>query len=159
MLRRLAGHDPRTFHLTATKTKTNLPYQHQLRLKMSTSGPFTVVVHPFESETRHSCGYEIGNTSARNALVVIGGLSDGPHTVPVVRPLAQHFDQDPDLDYSIFEYRMRSSFTGFGQSSLANDVADTSALVKYLRGLGKEKIVLMGHSTGCQVWLLYFCVW
>ncbi|KAI5459859.1 hypothetical protein BGZ63DRAFT_415318 [Mariannaea sp. PMI_226] len=117
---------------------------------MSTTGPYTVVVHPFESETRGSCGYEIGPTSARNALVVIGGLTDGPQTVPIVRPLAKHIGEDNNLDYSIFEFRMRSSFIGFGQSNLSNDVADISAFVKYLRGLSKEKIVLMGHSTGCQ---------
>jgi pimeloyl-ACP methyl ester carboxylesterase len=52
------------------------------------------------------------------------------------------------LDYSIWEFRMRSSYSGFGYSSLANDVEDVAALVQYLRGLGKEKIVLMGSSTG-----------
>ncbi|KAH6890516.1 hypothetical protein B0T10DRAFT_605996 [Thelonectria olida] len=150
MLRGLAGLYHKTSHLAATNTNINLLYARQFKFNMSTSGPFTVVVHPFESETRHSCGYEIGNTKARNALVVIGGLTDGPHTVPVVRPLAKFIEQAQDLDYSIFEFRMRSSFTGFGQSNLSNDVADTSAFVKYLRGLGKEKIVLMGHSTGCQ---------
>jgi pimeloyl-ACP methyl ester carboxylesterase len=30
-------------------------------------------------------------------------------------------------------------------------VEDISALVKYLRSIGKQKIVLFGHSTGCQV--------
>lgn len=43
---------------------------------------------------------------------------------------------------------MRSSYTGFGFSSLANDAEDISALVTYLRELGKEKIVLLGSSTG-----------
>lgn len=43
---------------------------------------------------------------------------------------------------------MRSSYSGFGYSSLANDVADTAALVRYLHSLGEEKIVLMGASTG-----------
>lgn len=50
---------------------------------------------------------------------------------------------------------MRSSYTGWGYSSLKDDVADIAALVKYLRGKGKEKIVLMGHSTGCQGCLAY----
>jgi hypothetical protein len=43
---------------------------------------------------------------------------------------------------------MRSSYTGFGYSSLSNDVEDISALVMYLRGLRKDKIVLLGSSTG-----------
>ncbi|KAF7543588.1 hypothetical protein G7Z17_g10611 [Cylindrodendrum hubeiense] len=117
---------------------------------MSPSGPFSVVVHPYDSPTRKSCAYEIGPTSARNALVIIGGLGDGPHTLPSIRTMARHLEDAQDSDYSIFEFRMRSSFIGFGTSSLANDVADISALVKYLRGLGKEKVVLLGHSTGCQ---------
>lgn len=49
---------------------------------------------------------------------------------------------------------MRSSYTGFGYSSLANDVEDIAALVTYLKGRDKKKIVLMGSSTGaiCLCW-------
>lgn len=43
---------------------------------------------------------------------------------------------------------MRSSYTGFGYSSLANDAEDIAALVTYLRALNKTKIVLLGSSTG-----------
>ena len=43
---------------------------------------------------------------------------------------------------------MRSSYSGFGHSSLANDVEDMAALVKYLRGVGKERVVFIGASTG-----------
>lgn len=57
-------------------------------------------------------------------------------------------EQSPQLNYSLWEFRMRSSFSGFGYSSLANDVEDVAALVQYLRKIGKEKIVLMGVSTG-----------
>ncbi|CAM1502995.1 Fc.00g077710.m01.CDS01 [Cosmosporella sp. VM-42] len=122
---------------------------------MSSSGPFSVTAHPYNSPTRHSCAYEIGPRSARNAIVFIGGLGDGPHTVPYVRHLTKHLEDNPKLSYSLFEIRMTSSFIGFGTSSLAKDVADITALVKYLRGLGKEKIVLFGHSTGCQDCLEY----
>ncbi|KAJ4264921.1 hypothetical protein NW762_005164 [Fusarium torreyae] len=117
---------------------------------MAPSGPFSVTVHPFESKCRASAAYEIGLPSARNAIVFIGGLTDGPHTIPYTRLLAQRLEDAKELGYSIFEIRMRSSFTGFGISSLSNDVEDISALVKYLRGIGKEKIVLFGSSTGCQ---------
>ncbi|KAF5021709.1 hypothetical protein F66182_6266 [Fusarium sp. NRRL 66182] len=117
---------------------------------MAPSGPFSVTVHPFESKCRASCAYEVGQASARNAIIFIGGLTDGPHTVPYTRLLAQHLEDAKEPNYSVFEIRMRSSFTGFGTSSLSNDVEDLSALVKYLRGIGKEKIVLFGSSTGCQ---------
>ncbi|KFH41779.1 hypothetical protein ACRE_075000 [Hapsidospora chrysogenum ATCC 11550] len=117
----------------------------------ATGEPFPVTVHPFPSPKRGgSHAYELGNTSAKNAVVFIGGLTDGPHTTPYIRTVAKHLENSSSLDYSVFEIRMRSSFIGFGTSSLANDVEDISALVKYLRGRGKERIVLFGHSTGCQ---------
>lgn len=113
--------------------------------------PFPVTVHPFQSPTPLSCAYELGSSSSKNALVFIGGLGDGPHTVPYIRAVAKKLESATGLGYSVFETRLRSSFTGFGYSRLSDDVADISALVKHLRGIGKQKIVLMGHSTGCQV--------
>lgn len=79
---------------------------------------------------------------------------DGPHTVPYVRKLAAELESTSGLSYSVFEVRIRSSFSGFGWGSLSEDVEDISAAVKYLRGIGKENVVVMGHSTGCQVRLL-----
>ena len=114
--------------------------------------PFPVTVHPYLSAVRGACAYEQGNTSAQNAVVFIGGLGDGPHTVPYIRTLAKHLQgKASNLDYSVFEIRIRSSFIGFGTSNLTEDVQDISSLVKYLRGIGRKKIVLFGHSTGTQV--------
>ncbi|KAI1777519.1 DUF1749-domain-containing protein [Hypoxylon cercidicola] len=117
---------------------------------MSPSGTFTTTVHPFESPTPHACAYEVGLANATNALVFIGGLGDGPHTVPYPRAIAKRLEAEPDLSYSVFEFRLTSSFTGFGFARLADDVADISALVKYLRSIGKQRVVLLGHSTGSQ---------
>lgn len=111
--------------------------------------PYSCTVHAFKSATQGSRAYEVGKADARNAIIFVGGLGDGPHTVPYVLPLAQHLEA-AGRDYSIFEIRMRSSFTGFGYSSLKNDAEDIESLVQYLRGLGREKIVIMGHSTGSQ---------
>jgi hypothetical protein len=112
------------------------------------SKPFPVTVHPFTSSTPFSCAYERGDTTSRNALVYIGGLSSGPHTTPQLDTLIEALETHAELSYSFWEFRMRSSYTGFGYSSLANDVEDISALVRYLSGLGKEQIVLLGSSTG-----------
>ncbi|KAI2615441.1 DUF1749-domain-containing protein [Hypoxylon sp. NC1633] len=117
---------------------------------MSPSGTFTTTVHPFQSPTPHACAYETGLADARNAVVFIGGLGDGPHTVPYPRALAKRLEAESELSYSVFEFRLTSSFTGFGFASLADDVADISALVKYLRNIGKQRVVLLGHSTGSQ---------
>ncbi|KAJ3496767.1 hypothetical protein NLG97_g2415 [Lecanicillium saksenae] len=117
---------------------------------MAAPAPFTLTAHPYKSRVNGSCAYELGPTTAKNAIIFIGGLFDGPHTVGYTRTVAKFVEEAQDLDYSIFEIRMRSSFIGFGKSSLKNDVEDISALVKYLRSIGREKIVLFGHSTGCQ---------
>ncbi len=119
---------------------------------MANIEPFPVVVHPFPARGRRVSAYESGNTSAKNALVFVAGLGDGPHTTPYIWTIAKHLQNvRSDLNYSVFEVRIRSSFIGFGTASLQQDVEDISGLVKYLRKLGKEKIILMGHSTGCQV--------
>lgn len=124
---------------------------------MVSHSSFSVIVHPHPSPNRGACAYELGYPNSKNALVFIGGLGDGPHTVPYIRTVAKHLENaGKDLGFSVFELRLRSSFIGFGTSSLSNDVDDIAALVKYLRGLGREKIVLFGHSTGCQVSLNCF---
>ncbi|WQF75740.1 Putative fusarinine C esterase SidJ, alpha/Beta hydrolase [Colletotrichum destructivum] len=113
------------------------------------STSFSCTVHLYESPTSHASAYEIGPSAASNAILFIGGLGDGPHTVLYTQSLARHL-KSTGQDWSVFEIRMRSSFSGYGYSSLKNDVEDIAALVRYLRGIGKKKIVLMGHSTGCQ---------
>jgi Protein of unknown function (DUF1749) len=114
--------------------------------------PFPCVVHPFASDTPGACAYETGLPSAKNTLLFVGGLGDGPHTIPFVRTLAKRLEgAAPTVSYSVFELRMKSSFSGWGLSDLSRDVKDIECLVQYLRYLGKDKVVLMGHSTGCQV--------
>jgi hypothetical protein len=110
--------------------------------------PFAVTVHPFTSPTHSACAYERGDTTSRNAIVYLGGLTCGPHTTPELETLVEALQTNPELSYSFWEFRMRSSYTGFGYSSLGNDVEDVSALVKYLREQDKENIVLLGSSTG-----------
>ncbi|ERS99090.1 uncharacterized protein SPSK_04438 [Sporothrix schenckii 1099-18] len=124
--------------------------------------PFSVIVHPFDSPTRHSCAYELvtaNSVGARHALVFIGGLTDGPHTTPYIRTIAHQLatsDAAKDLGYSVFELRMSSSFHGYGFKRLTDDVADLSALVTHLKdNLGRDKIVFLGHSTGCQDQMAY----
>ncbi|KAF4503880.1 hypothetical protein G6O67_008816 [Ophiocordyceps sinensis] len=116
---------------------------------------FPVLVHPYLHTGM--CAYELGNTSARNAIVFIGGSvgAGGPHTTPYIRTVARRLDQFPVLSFSVFEIRMRSSFVGYGTDSLENDVYHISALVKHLRVQGRRKIVLFGHSLGCQGCMAY----
>lgn len=86
-----------------------------------------------------------------NALVFVGGLGDGPHTIPYVRALAERLARARPR-YAVFEARLSSAFSGFGRASLARDARELADLVRYLRAALKVpgKIVVMGHSTGCQ---------
>ncbi|EUC46257.1 hypothetical protein COCMIDRAFT_93280 [Bipolaris oryzae ATCC 44560] len=122
--------------------------------------PYTVRVHPFTSPTPHSCAYEYGARNSPSALVYIGGLTDGPHTSELVLKIdntLENLAETEAVSYSVFEFRMRSSYTGFGYSSLKNDIEDLAALVAYLKGesVRKEKVVVMGSSTGCQAIMTY----
>jgi hypothetical protein len=52
--------------------------------------------------------------------------------------------------WSFCQLHMRSSYMGFGTGSLQRDFEDISACIAYLTKNGKQRIVLMGHSTGSQ---------
>lgn len=109
---------------------------------------FPVVVHPFLFPTTHSCAYERGNPESTNAFVFIGGLTSGPHTAnELVSCLLTALDE-AELGFAVWEFRMRSSYTGWTHSTVDNDALDIHSFVTYLRKLGKRKIVLMGSSTG-----------
>lgn len=90
-----------------------------------------------------------------NTLLFVGGLTDGLHTVPFVRPLAASLPPS----WSLVEVLLSSSYTGWGSSSLTKDVREIAQCVTYFRKLRSSssiddtaggKIILMGHSTGCQ---------
>jgi hypothetical protein len=46
---------------------------------------------------------------------------------------------------------LSSSYAGWGTASLAGDAAELRTLLAHLTGVrGARRVVLMGHSTGCQ---------
>ena len=103
--------------------------------------PYPVTVHPFSSAARWSCAYERGDPASRNALVYISGLTGGPHAIDL-STIDAALRKETKLSYGVWEFRMRSSYNGFGYSSLVNDREDTESFVRYLRGLGRERVVL-----------------
>ncbi|TQS35232.1 hypothetical protein Golomagni_04353 [Golovinomyces magnicellulatus] len=86
------------------------------------------------------------SSSPQNLVIFIGGLFDGLATVPYTRTLADSLGQI----WSLAEIILSSSYSGWGVSSLQNDVNEISKCVEYFRKIKKGLIVLMGHSTGCQ---------
>jgi pimeloyl-ACP methyl ester carboxylesterase len=81
----------------------------------------------------------------QNTLLFIGGLGDGLRTVRYVSELVKALPKN----WRLVEVLLSSSYGGWGTSSLSKDAEEISACVKYF-GNTSQRIVLMGHSTGCQ---------
>ncbi|PWW73452.1 DUF1749-domain-containing protein [Tuber magnatum] len=92
------------------------------------------------------------NGNMKNTLLFVGGLGDGIHTIPYVSPL---IDAVTGAGWSLVEVLLSSSYKGWGIGSIAQDAVEISACVEYFRTIRGGKLVLMGHSTGCQDALEY----
>lgn len=115
--------------------------------------PHSGVLHHYKYNLT---AFEFGEDVAKNSnvLVVIGGLGDGLLSVPWVLPLSAKLSSAAS-SWSIIQPIIRSSYSQWGTSSLSNDMEDLKALVKYLKSIGRGRIVLAGHSTGSQDVLSY----
>jgi pimeloyl-ACP methyl ester carboxylesterase len=84
-----------------------------------------------------------------NIILWVGGLSDGLLTVPYPSEIA-NFNYLVST-WAIAEVLISSSYKGWGTGSLARDARELGECVAYFKKLRPgKKIVLMGHSTGCQ---------
>ncbi|KAK0738232.1 hypothetical protein B0T18DRAFT_333945 [Schizothecium vesticola] len=133
---------------------------------MSPQPPFPVLIHPYPSSSsppdRPFLAYEHlppnplpPSGKRKNILLFLPGLGEGPLDIPYTRTLAPYL---AEINYSLFETRLSSSYSAFGYSSLAQDAEEIAALVRHLRAEVVEnggKVVLMGHSTGCQDCVAY----
>jgi predicted alpha/beta-fold hydrolase len=81
-------------------------------------------------------------------VIYLGGLTDGLLACSYVEELAAECDRK---GWAFVQPIIRSSYAGYGCSSLANDVADLADLVTYLvRTHDAAAFAVVGHSTGCQ---------
>ncbi|KAG7698819.1 hypothetical protein KL951_002083 [Ogataea haglerorum] len=102
--------------------------------------------------------FEFKNKEVQSKKIVlfIGGLTDGLLTVPYLPELSSGLDK---IGWTLVQIQFTSSYMGWGTGSLERDAYEIGLLVEYLRserGGSREKVVLMGHSTGCQDTLQYF---
>jgi pimeloyl-ACP methyl ester carboxylesterase len=82
-----------------------------------------------------------------NTLIWIGGLGDGLLTVEYPTSIASSLPQD----WTLAEVLLRSSYNGWATGRLSRDARELGECVKYFKDLRPgAKVVLMGHSTGCQ---------
>jgi pimeloyl-ACP methyl ester carboxylesterase len=87
------------------------------------------------------------STSTPHTLLWIGGLTDGLLTVPYPSLIAASLPST----WRITEVLLSSSYAGWGTGSLSRDARELGECVTYFKKLRPgRRIVLMGHSTGCQ---------
>jgi pimeloyl-ACP methyl ester carboxylesterase len=84
-----------------------------------------------------------------NALLYVPGLTDGLLATPYTPRL---FDAVAATDDWMFvQPLLSSSYGGYGTTTLHADTEELVALLRYLRAeLHVARVVLVGHSTGCQ---------
>ncbi|KAF2670602.1 DUF1749-domain-containing protein [Microthyrium microscopicum] len=85
-------------------------------------------------------------TAPTNTLLWVGGLGDGLLTVNYPAVLASALPPT----WSLVEVSTSASLSGWGSTTLARDAHEIAACVAYFQKLRGGKVVLMGHSTGCQ---------
>jgi len=82
-----------------------------------------------------------------HTILWIGGLTDGLLTVSYPSVIASSLPPT----WSLAEVLITSSYSGWGTGSLARDAKELGECVSYFKKLRPgKKVVLMGHSTGCQ---------
>eukprot|EP01064_Diplonema_japonicum_P011849 TRINITY_DN19303_c0_g1_i1.p1 TRINITY_DN19303_c0_g1~~TRINITY_DN19303_c0_g1_i1.p1 ORF type:complete len:278 (+),score=61.31 TRINITY_DN19303_c0_g1_i1:48-881(+) len=88
-----------------------------------------------------------GNEWRENAVVHVAGLTDGllscPWAVKVSDALANE-------GWCFVQPILNSSYLGYGLKCLEDDVNDLDLLFATLVVHGVRKVLLVGHSTGCQ---------
>lgn len=92
-----------------------------------------------------------------NILLFIGGLGNGLLNVPYLPQLAQaassKFSSKDGNSWSLVQVLLSSAYRGWGTSSLDRDISELQSAIEYFRserGGKRQKVVIIGHSTGCQ---------
>lgn len=92
-----------------------------------------------------------GTCRDSSAVVIVPGLTDGFMALNYTKYLNETL-----VGYSVVQANLSTSFNQFGFHSLSQDSTEIGQLVQFLQSIGfNNKLVLLGHSTGCQS-VLYF---
>ncbi|KAF1849300.1 DUF1749-domain-containing protein [Cucurbitaria berberidis CBS 394.84] len=95
----------------------------------------------------HGSSSKASSNDAPNTLLYVGGLAGGLLTVPYPAAIAASLPSS----WVIVEVLLSSSYKGWGTGSLARDARELGECVEYFNTLRPgKKVVVLGHSTGCQ---------
>ncbi len=95
----------------------------------------------------HGPSIPVQSSDPPNTLLFIGGLTDGLLTVPYPTSIAASLPSS----WVLAEVLLSSSYKGWTTGNLARDVRELGECVAYFKKLRSgKKVVLLGHSTGCQ---------
>jgi len=98
------------------------------------------------------------NSNLQNKFIFVGGLTDGFLALPYLNYLQETVFK---FNYSLVQPLLSSSYLGYGNVNLDNDVKELDDLISFLvnkklknKKISLYNIILMGHSTGAQVKIL-----
>lgn len=95
----------------------------------------------------HTASPSNSSSEPTNIILWIGGLGDGLLTVRYPRVIAASLRPE----WTLAEVLLSSAYKGWGTSSLKRDARELGECVKYFKeNRPGKKVMLMGHSTGCQ---------
>ncbi|KAL1803864.1 hypothetical protein ACET3Z_032511 [Daucus carota] len=90
----------------------------------------------------------------KQQAIFIGGLTDGFLATDYLEPLAIALDKEK---WSLVQFLLSSSYSGYGLSSLKEDAMELDQLISYfINKEDSEGVVLIGHSTGCQLDIVHY---
>ncbi|BGP16935.1 hypothetical protein JCM10213v2_004943 [Rhodosporidiobolus nylandii] len=102
----------------------------------------------------HVSAFEFSPSSPPSTSLVlfVGGLSDSLGSVPYLARLASGL---AEKGWGLAQASLRSTANGWGGATVEDDAKELAEVVKYFRERGRERVVLMGHSTGTQDAIAY----
>ncbi|KAK6340874.1 hypothetical protein TWF696_009189 [Orbilia brochopaga] len=118
---------------------------------MSRSEPFVPTSYPgiLHHYTKGLTAFEFDGPALKSSgkpatVLFVGGLGDNLLTVPYVHDLLR-------TGWSIVQVLLSSAAGGWGTGSLHRDAKELALCISYFKiQLSRPRVVLMGHSTGCQ---------
>ena len=103
-------------------------------------------------ETSYEC-VVTGDARARatTAVIVVPGLTDGPHTLAYANggALTRACER---RGYALVRFELSSSYERYGVRTLDDDAREIDACARWVKTMCPtvREVILMGHSTGCQ---------